>query len=562
MSASGLEASPTRRRGGRPRKYDWSDKRDICHRLYVEEKKNVRQVVEWFAEHFSLDTTQLPSTRDFHRQFRRWGFKTRREERQRSPQEEEALITRLRELFMQNISSGEIADAIRAEGWDLQNRDIYKIRSKNGLLLRISHGFMPNEKGKKRRRPTLRESLQLPPSSDANTEETARRAQRYAEVQLESDQRLAARKRRRRIRGYAHLPADQPGLPPRYNSETSLDECKVILSLDNDLYNGIRNRFTNICTEYGIIKKTQCGPEVWQAAKDRLILEESHLSAVSNPLHADIEHKFVALDVICADVTKRMRVETRKVTIADANVGLGLNPMDSKQLRKAFYDLLIADHFQSRLLAGEEHYQELREQWYSESPLIQAVVAEGEPQKMRMVNALIRDAVKRYQDDKKRNTLQPATEKVVYGPGPGPAPALAKTAAAKKATAEPKRRKTGQVADEVANPSLDPLLRPDGPPPQAVAAYFRLSPASHIVGNHPKMWLGKLRAATIAALHEAATVNVGAAKVAKVQGVVKNDDGTEDMYQIDEEMELQAYIAAAEAMGKVTFLVMLEGGYA
>ena len=79
--------------------------------------------------------------------------------------------------------------------------------------------------------------------------------------------RTATRKRRRRTRGWAGLPADPPG-PPRFPSETTIDESKAFLSLDNRLYRDIRSRFQRICEEADIIKKTIAGPERWEGPKD------------------------------------------------------------------------------------------------------------------------------------------------------------------------------------------------------------------------------------------------------------------------------------------------------
>ena len=78
------------------------------------------------------------------------------------------------------------------------------------------------------------------------------------------------------------------------------------------------------------------------------------------------------------------------------------------------------------------------------------------------------------------------------------------------------------------------------------------------------MWLGKLTAVTMAALHAAASSKAGAAKVGRVHGIVKNGVGEEDSYLIDGEDELGAYLETAKevAEGKVVFVVELEGGYA
>ena len=42
--------------------YDWEDKRDICHRLYVDEKKTIPEIVQFFANHFNVTKADLPSS--------------------------------------------------------------------------------------------------------------------------------------------------------------------------------------------------------------------------------------------------------------------------------------------------------------------------------------------------------------------------------------------------------------------------------------------------------------------------------------------------------------------
>jgi hypothetical protein len=108
--------------------------------------------------------------------------------------------------------------------------------------------------------------------------------------------------------------------------------------------------------------------------------------------------------------------------------------------------------------------------------------------------------------------------------------------------------------------SSPPQQSTSQPAPQTTPAYFRLAPGSQVVGNHPRMWLGKLAGAMMESLHAAATSKAGAAKVMKISGVVKNQDGTEDSWLIENQDELEVYLA--EATEKASFLVVLEGGYA
>lgn len=610
---------------GRPSKYDWSDKRDICHKLYVEEKKSAVEIAKYFAERFNVSEDDLPCRKGFLRQFAIWGFPSRINKL--SEEEERTVSNRIKEMWEQNISQKDIKNTLIEEGWDLKHHIFNKLWRENGLRLRNDQGYKlpdPNAPPKKRKRrsfnagdgnaneatdggvtndpidldaPAVEDNQTLPITGPLDPDEAARRAQRLFEIQLESDQRLSARKRRRRIRGYGHLPPDEAGLAPRYASETSLDECKACLNLDNDMYQTVRNEFEVICRELGIIKKTQCAEGVWEECKKRLIRESMHLSAVMHPLQPDQDKKVIALDCLCCDVTKRMRVQGKSITIAQANNLLGLNPGESKEVRRLLYDILAADSFESRLVCGEEHFQELRQRWFNSNEKLQQIMAENDQAKVKAVDLLCKDVMKRFREDKNRRGERVVVQKnAYYGPGPGPAwsgtkprsnaAKAAKTAEAAKNAGptirEPRVRaavegrgypqqRNGGVLATVAQATgnidfdLDPALSagpfavPE-PPSAQIPAYFRLAPGSSVVGNHPRMWLGKLTSTTMPALYKAATSKAAAANVAKVHGVVKDADGTENKWLVESQDELEVYLG--EAGEKATFLVVLEGGYA
>lgn len=253
------------------------------------------------------------------------------------------------------------------------------------------------------------------------SEEAARRQQYLDKLQLESDQALANRKRRRRIRGYGHLPADDPTLPPRYASETSLDECKAFLHLSNDMYQAIRRDYELICVDMGIERKKNTVEDGrWQLSKDRLVRENLHLSAMMHPLQGELDKKAIALDVICGDVTKRMRNTAKNFTLAQANNALGLSPTDSKSIRRTFYEILEADHYTTRLACGNDHWQEMRQRWFDGSPLLQEVMNGNDEHKKSCVDKLCRDAMKRYNDDRIRHDpTKVQYQQSRYGPGPG-----------------------------------------------------------------------------------------------------------------------------------------------
>jgi hypothetical protein len=587
--------------GGRPSKYDWEDKKDICYQLYVEQKKTPREIVEYFANHFKVPVSEIPSIRLFRRQFKeKWKFPSRLD--RLTEENEAAVVQRIRELWEQNLNVKAIRRALGNEGFEISDNDFRRIRSKHKLRGR---GYGGGTYGGKKAQPDAPDGEQGGDDVDADAdgieeqdttagwpavpeqqqqptlspEEQARRAQRLAQLQLESDKQLLEKKRRRRIRGYGHLGPDDPSMEPRYSSETTLDESKAFLHLTNDMYLTIRDDYEKICQEMDIErKKTSLETGVWQASKDRLIRENMHLSAMVHPLQPNLDKKAVALDVICADVTKRIRARGRKLTLPAANNILGLNPDTSKAIRRVFYDILDRDMYTTRLACGDEHWAELRNEWHASSPVLQQAIAEAHvnPMKMKAVDFLCRDAMKRFNCDKIRtDPNKKQYQKTNYGPGPGSARATKRKepqdAQASSSTPSANKRSKKQQTTAVTAPNsltattnfgmgdvnLDPALYALEQP---LPAYFRLSPESNLIGNHPRLWLGKLNFKTIEALHEAALSRAGAAKVSKVHGIIKNPDGSEDSYRIDGYDELEVYL---EATGdKATFLVVLEGGYA
>ena len=240
-------------------------------------------------------------------------------------------------------------------------------------------------------------------SPELSPEVLAKRMERLEKLQAESAVRWASRKRRRRTRGWAGLPADPPG-PPRFPSETTIDESKAFLSLDNHLYRDIRARFQRICEEADVIKKTIAGPERWEAVKGRLVQESTHLQDVFWNQPEKQEQKKLALDVVCTDVTKRMRTLERRMTIAEAKNALGINPEESRVVRNAFYQTLKKDHFTSKLEAGDEHWKELKREWIEGSDLLKRILAPGEADpehatKVKAMEVLCRDVMKRLRDD-------------------------------------------------------------------------------------------------------------------------------------------------------------------
>lgn len=560
------------------------------------------------------------SRKSFLRQFAAWGFPNHN--KKLTPEEVEAASERIQELWNLNMNQKDIKSTIADEGYEVKDYDFSKIWKRLGLRLRNEAGYKaPDPEKRKRKRSTTAteaagvdivlqtqlEAANAAPTNDAGVDnvdeggqslltpldlqQEALRQQRILEIQLESDQKLATNKRRRRIRGFGHLPPDAPGLAPRYNSETSLDECKAILQFSNEMYQTVRTEFQTICESRDILKKTKCAKGVWDEAKHTLVGNNMHLSAVMDPLQPDQDRKNVALDVLCQDVTKRMRVAGKQITVAEANNIIGINPTESKAIRRSLYEILSADHFESRLLSGEDHFQALRQQWLdANDDKLNLALQSQDAQKMKAVELLCSDAMKRFREDKnKRGERQMVQRNTGYGPGPGPA-YLATTprsrlGAEARALREagkpvPKPKQRGDPPDrypphitigsntlsQPAEPvNLDPALSAPGPfviehAPRPIPAYFRLSPSSTLAASHPKIWHGKVATATVKDLHAAATSKASVAVATKISGVVKNPSGPDDSWQIDLDDELEVYL---EACGdKPTFMVVLDDGRA
>lgn len=454
-------------------------------------------------------------------------------------------------------------------------------------------------------------------------EELLRRQLRQQQLQRESVEKWNLRKRRRRTRGWAGLPADAPGEPPRFPSETTLDESKAYLSLDNKLYRQVREQFQNLCSEQGVIKKTTAGPEKWAHIKEQLIQNNAHLSDV---FQQDIEArqqtgtmstpnnlKALSLDVICMDVTKRMRTLDSRMGIPEAKNALGLNPAQTREVRTAFYHNLKADHFTNKLEAGDQHWNELKSAWVQNSELLTRILAAGDadPQyadKVKAVEVLARDVMKRLRNENCQK--DPSRKKQVnQGPGPGPAPPSvlphASNTHLKNRQKPPSTGDTSgpMISNSINLPSvsssdfqIDPTLllaasdasaihvpshqlsysRPSGQIHHnpytlhpalfgvPLPIYFRLH--HHSSTNMPQktVWLGIMQQGTVAELKSLAMREHPGTSVLRIEGVMvfkgSNEPGgggdREISIRIDEEEELGAYLEHV-GNGKATFCVLL-----
>jgi hypothetical protein len=316
---------------------------------------------------------------------------------------------------------------LQDEGFDICMRELTRVRSKHRWLLRV-----PTEVRNKKTQPIIAPPPQSVENAGSEEDvaagdnsggiaigpdagvvgtsmaveldpaEQAWREERKRAMAIESAEKWATKKRRRRTRVWGGMPADPPG-PPRFPSETTLEDSKTILGLDPDLYKDFRQRFQVICEGAGVIKKTIAGPEKWEAVKEQLVREMPHLRSLLWDKEG-MDSKKLAIDVICCDVTKRMRIIGKKMTLAQAKNVLGLNPEEAREVLFAFYRILVADKFTGKLEVGEEHWNQLMRNWVEGSELLQRVLASEDAghsreERIKAKNVLARDVRKRYRDD-------------------------------------------------------------------------------------------------------------------------------------------------------------------
>lgn len=513
------------------------------------------------------------------------------------------LVARVKQLWERNTGQRDMLRILNDEGFQIKERELMRVRAKNRWLLRVPNGMksqsniqtpvqQPEDEGLlalqqevyKNEGPfddtgTLPSEVEVqrPSSPGLSPEVLAKRKERLDRLKAESAERWASRKRRRRTRGWAGLPADPPG-PPRFPSETTIDESKKYLNLDNSMYRQVRDQFQRICEQAGFIKKTVAGPERWQDAKDKLIRESPHLQQVFWADPNQLDAKALALDVVCTDVTKRMRTLERRMTIAEAKNALGINPEESRQIRNAFYDTLKADHFTSKLEAGDEHWTELKERWIQNSQLLQQILAAGpaDPNhdaRLKALEVLCRDVMKRLRDDQTKrdpsrkqsvshSRVQSPTSKHIHvnhtfnGDISNGISTLASQALASAPVA------SGDLGDMQIDPSLlqaanDPSFATTGehdagnsfgyvdPMLESTVlhtpVYLRISPQSQQHGSS-KTWVEKLASRSVAELRQFVTARYPDCIVTKIEGVDKDENGNEVSFLIDEDHELDAYL--------------------
>ncbi|KAL2864867.1 Clr5 domain-containing protein [Aspergillus lucknowensis] len=588
--------------------YDWDGKREICYQMYIRDRKALEEIMEYMKNVYQFS----PSKRAFQTQFKRWGFPSKQNPAHKNVQ----LVARVKQLWEINTSQRDMLRILNEEGFQIKERELMRVRAKNRWLLRVPNGMKAQQAALSPAQPpeddgllalqqevyknpepyteaeTLSSQTTEPRPSPAvlSVEAAAKRKERLEQLKAESAERWASRKRRRRTRGWAGLPADPPG-PPRFPSETTIDESKKYLNLDNVAYRQVRDHFQQICEKAGFIKKTIAGPEKWQEAKNHLIQTSEHLQRVFWEDPSQLEAKSLALDIVCTDVTKRMRTLERRMTIAEAKNTLGINPEESRQIRNAFYNTLKQDHFTSKLEAGDEHWKELKEQWIRGSELLQRILASGpadpaHASKLKALEVLCRDVMKRLRDDQtkrdpSRRRHAPSTNTRVpdsrdtdtIGPFDSDIPNGISTLASQALASAPIT--SGDLSDMQIDPSLleaandtsfttpsnhpgnafeyvDPMLDSTVMP---VSVYFRVNSESELHAE-TKPWVEKWTPKSVTELRQLVSAKFPGSVVAKLEAFGADTNENDAAFVINNDHELSGYLSHLQGRN-ASFLVYL-----
>jgi len=162
----------------------------------------------------------------------------------------------------------------------------------------------------------------------------------------------------------------------------------------------VRAAFQSICEQHSIVKKTLAGPELWEVAKTQLIQGHPWLDqAFRLAVEPQAEQMRLSLDVICMDVTKRMRIVEHQMTLADAKNMLNINPEEGRQLRQALIGILTAHNFINK--HESSNWDELKQLWMVQSGLDQHIPPVGSSNRekcLRAVQIICRDIMKRWRD--------------------------------------------------------------------------------------------------------------------------------------------------------------------
>ncbi|RGP74807.1 hypothetical protein FLONG3_5918 [Fusarium longipes] len=391
--------------------YQWEPHKNVCYQLYINERRSLEDIMVHMKNVYQF----TPSKRAFQVQFSRWKFPTK----QRLKHKDDRLVKRIHELWQKNVPQGEMLRILNEDdGFDINARELIRVRSRNRWLLRVRNGDRARS-GDAQNDDTLENDTSLDneeegdvtnPLTDQEAEASGQHGMTGPVNSFQDDSASATpvpkpRKisKRQSRRNRQHL-GESDGIV-RFPSEMTLNESKEALSLDATTYAQTRECFARICQEESIVKKTFAGPGRWDYAKNRLIHERHNLQQVLWLTKDNLERKQLALDIICTDVTKRLRNQETKMTLLDAKNELGLNPEESHDIRAALHLVLSDARFTCKSDGTPEQWEELKKQWLEKVALLKDISFDGDDEqsrrKARAIEVVARDVIKRKRDEKR-----------------------------------------------------------------------------------------------------------------------------------------------------------------
>lgn len=556
------------------------------------------------------------------------------------------------------------------EGYDINSRELMRVRARNRWLLRVRHGDRAkpeDEDEEEPESPEAHEEALTPDQEGASQEPVPNPATPF--VVTPKPRKLSKRQSRRNRQQLT----DENDLV-RFPSEMTLIDCKDVLRLDASTYSETRECFGRICQQESIVKKTLAGPDRWEYVKNRLVHERPHLQEILWVSKDKLETKQLALDIICTDVTKRLRNMDTKMTLFDAKNVLGLNPEESREIRTTLYTVLCDANFTCKSDVTPDEWEELKRLWMEKSVHIKKLSLIGDDaetrKRIRALEILARDVIKRRRDDYRHqlpkeneptkqkearrsktpqdgqnreqhlqassnespssafalsdrdaarssspaapppmdddglgndmvhSTFEPIPEvtrssRVSFAPGessmppqlPAPIPSQTSLPSSNGVLPQPPRMlgSSASTPMSVNSQYASPLYigantqtafmgqpyvaQQFSPAPSTAmfqgvptvsapfAIFLRLHPSSTIVA-HTGLWIGTMSTHSVQELRDVAVAKFPGAICVRIEGIIKDDKGTELPLQIQEDEELTAYFAHMRG-GSPTFAVQL-----
>ncbi|KAJ4137481.1 hypothetical protein NW768_003068 [Fusarium equiseti] len=386
--------------------YQWEQHKNACYQLYINERRSLEDIMVHMKNVYQF----TPSKRAFQVQFSRWKFPSK----QRLRHKDDRLVKRIHDLWEKNVPQGEMLRILNEEdGFDINARELIRVRSRNRWLLRVRNGDRARS-GDAENDDALENDIPLDDDeggdlmveAEASGQPgTAGASSSFQDGSASATPAPKPRKisKRQSRRNRQHLGESEDLV--RFPSEMTLNESKAALSLDSTTYPQMRECFARICQEESIVKKTLAGPGRWDYVKNRLIHENQNLQQVLWISKEDHERRQLALDIICTDVTKRLRNQETKMTLLDAKNELGLNPEESHAVRAALHIVLSDAKFTCKSDGTPEQWEELKKQWLEKVALLKVLPLGGNDEqsrrKERAIEIVARDVIKRKRDEKR-----------------------------------------------------------------------------------------------------------------------------------------------------------------